>query len=103
MPSEELLNAKEHLKSLEAFIDSRAHVGILSARNEQLRQVNEMILFLDPITREHEIEQFKLRGEKRRLEMLLTEFIDAVEELRDRISDLEDEEMVLQGESSGEV
>ena len=43
--------------------------------------------------REDEIEQFKLRGEKRCLEGMLSLFPDALEELKDRIDDLESEDL----------
>ena len=93
MPSEELNNAKEHLASLEAFVRSRAHVGFIAARNEELRQLEEAMLEVDPVTREDEIEQCKLRGERRCLKSMLGIFTTAVEDLKDRIADLEDEEM----------
>ena len=51
------------------------------------------ILDIDPVRREDEIEQFKLRGEKRCLEGMLNLFPDALEELKDRIDDLESENL----------
>jgi predicted nuclease with TOPRIM domain len=92
MPSEELVNAKAHLQALDAFLGSRAYVGFTEARREELKQVQDSILNVDPIDRQDEIEHFKLRGEMRVLEEMLTTFEGAAEELRDRIADLEEEE-----------
>ena len=92
MPSEELINAKANLAALEAFLGSRAYVGFVEARKEELRQVRETILSVDPVDRTDEIEHFKLRGEMRVLEDMLTVFESAAEELKDRIEDLEQEE-----------
>lgn len=91
--TEELLRLKAHEKALVAFLDGPAHAGFVAARNEELRLVKETILALDPVKREEEIEHYKLRGEMRVLEGLLECFPDALEELRDRISDLEDESL----------
>jgi hypothetical protein len=90
--TEELIKLKAHEKALETFLDSPAHTGFVAARQEELRLVKDTILELDPVRREDEIEQYKLRGEMRVLEGLVGCFPDALEELRDRISDLEDEE-----------
>jgi hypothetical protein len=57
-----------------------------------LELIREAILDLDPIERAEEIEGYKLRGEMRLLEQLVNNFPTALEDLRDRISDLEDEE-----------
>lgn len=92
MASEELIRLKEHLVSLEAFIDSPAHVGFLAARQEEIREIDYTLLEVDPVDHEDEIEHYKWRGERRCLKSMLTVFSDAAEALRDRISDLEDEE-----------
>jgi hypothetical protein len=92
MPGEELINAKAHLQALEAFLESRAHTGYVEARKEELKQVQDSILSVDPVDRTDEIEHFKLRGEMRVLEELITTFEVAAEGLRDRIADLEEEE-----------
>src|SRR5258705_10229826 len=92
MASEELIRLKEHLVSLEVFIDSPAHVGFLAARQEEIRQIEDTLRDVDRVDRGDEIEQYKFRGERRCLKSMVTVFSDAAEELRDRISDLEDEE-----------
>jgi hypothetical protein len=92
MISEELLKLKEHETSLEAFLVSRAYRGFLSARKEEIRVIEDTILEVDPVTREEEVEQMKARGERRCLRSMLTAFPDALEEVKDRIADLEDEE-----------
>jgi hypothetical protein len=102
MPSEELLRLKTHLGSLEAFLDSPAHTGFVSAREEEIRQIDEVLLEQDPMSRSDEIEHFKFRGERRCLKSMLTVFADAVDELRDRIADLEDEEEEFTERSSAQ-
>ena len=66
-----------------------AHAGYVEARKEELRLVKETILDIDPMRREDEIEQYKLRGEMRVLQGLVGVFEDALEEVNDRIEDLE--------------
>jgi chromosome segregation ATPase len=92
MPSEELIRLKAHLGSLEAFLHSPAHTGFVAARQEEIRVIEETLLDIDPVNHETEIEHFKFRGERRCLKSMITVFADAMEELKDRIADLEDEE-----------
>jgi len=98
--TEELMKLRKHRDALEAFIKGPAHAGFVAARQEELRLVERTILDIDPLRHEDEVEQYKLRGEKRLLEGLLDVFPDALEELRDRISDLEDEENVREAKPS---
>ena len=91
--TEELMKLRKHRDALEAFIAGPAHAGYVSARQEELRLVERTILDIDPVRREDEIEQCKLRGEKRCLEGLIEVFLDALEELKDRIDDLESEDL----------
>ena len=91
--TEELMRLRKHRDALEAFLKGPAHAGYVAAREEELRLVERTILDIDPVRREDEIEQFKLRGEKRCLEGMLNLFPDALEELKDRIDDLESENL----------
>ena len=58
-----------------------------------MRLIKETILELDPVSREDEVEQYKLRGEKRCLEGMLTVFADALDDLKDRIDEIEIEDL----------
>jgi predicted nuclease with TOPRIM domain len=91
--TEELMRLRKHRDSLEAFIGGPAHAGYVAARQEELRLVKETILELDPVSREDEVEQYKLRGEKRCLEGMLSVFADALEDLKDRIDEIESEDL----------
>ena len=101
--TEELMKLRKHRDALEAFIKGPAHAGFVAARQEELRLVERTILDIDPLRHEDEVEQYKLRGEKRLLEQLIDVFPEALEELRDRISDLEDEDNDRVAKSSREV
>jgi hypothetical protein len=90
--SPELMRLRAHEKALVAFVNGPAHAGFVEARKLELGMVKQAILDLDPTERKDEIEQYKLRGEMRVLENLVDSFPWALEELRNRISDLEDEE-----------
>jgi hypothetical protein len=87
----DVMRLKAHEKALEEFIEGPAHAGYVEARTRELEMVREAILDLDPVERADEIELYKLRGEMRLLEQLVNNFPIALEDLRDRISDLEDE------------
>jgi hypothetical protein len=89
--SGDILKLKAHEKALVEFIEGPAHAGYVEARKRELLDVREAILGMDPVRREDEIEQYKLRGEMRVLENLIENFPNALEDLRERISDLEDE------------
>lgn len=91
MTTGDIMRLKAHEKALVEFIEGPAHAGYVEARKRELFDVREAILGLDPIDRKDEIEQYKLRGEMRVLENLVDNFPNALEDLRERISDLEDE------------
>jgi hypothetical protein len=95
MASEELIYLRDHLASLEAFRKSKGHDAWVASRKEDLREIEAEILDLDPIDRAGEIEQFKLRGEKRYMEVrggLVGYFDMAIERVKDAIAELEDRE-----------
>jgi hypothetical protein len=87
--TEEMMRLKKHKDALEAFIKGPAHSGYVEARKEELRLVKETIIDIDPMRREDEIEHYKLRGEMRVLQGLVGVFEDALEEVKDRIEELE--------------
>jgi hypothetical protein len=91
--TEQLMKLRKHRDALEAFIKGPAHAGYVSARQEELRVVERTILDIDPMRREDEIEQYKLRGEKRCLESLIEVFPNALLELKEMIDDLEGEDL----------
>lgn len=92
MPSEELIKKKKHLKSLEEFLDGPAYSGFVIAIEEEVRQIESIILDNFPVDVSDMLEQCSLRGQKMCLESMLSRFVNAAEELRDRISEMEDEE-----------
>jgi hypothetical protein len=105
MASEELIYAKEHLASLEAFRRSKGHDAWVASRERDLREIGEEILVSDPVDRAGEIEQFKLRGERRYIEVragLVNYFDNAIETVKDRIAELEDEEQEMNAVSRNE-
>lgn len=87
--TEEMMKLRKHRDALEAFMKGPAHAGYIAAREMELRLVKETILELDPLRREDEIEQYKLRGEMRVLQGLVNVFEDALEEVKDRMDELE--------------
>ena len=92
MPSEELLKKKKHLKSLEDFLGGPAYAGFLAGIEEEIRQLECIILDTFPVDMEQILKECGLRGQIECLSTMLDRFPSAAEELRDRISDLEDEE-----------
>ena len=88
----ELVKMKTHEKALEEFIGGPVHARYVEARKKELYNVCQAILDIDPVDRNGEIEEYKLRGEKRVLEELVHSFTTILEDLKDQISDLEDEE-----------
>jgi hypothetical protein len=87
--TEELIEKRKHRDALEAFLKGPVHSGFVAARKRELGNIERMILELDPVTREEEIEQFKLRGEKRCLEGMLEVFAVALDRLKEEIDVLE--------------
>jgi hypothetical protein len=88
----ELIRMKTHERALEEFIGGPVHARYVEARKKELMAVCQAILDVDPVGRAEEIEEYKLRGEKRVLEELVNSFTTILEDLKDQISDLEDEE-----------
>jgi hypothetical protein len=97
MASEELIKKRQHLKALESFVEGPGYVGFIAYINEEIRQLNERILDECPTDVETVFAQLGDRGERRCFEAMLTVFENGIEELRDRISELEDEEALLKG------
>ena len=97
MPSEELLKKKKHLGSLEEFLAGPAYAGFILGVEEEIRQMESIILDNFPMDVSDVFEQCGVRGQKTCLESMLDRFNNAAEELRDRISDLEDEEAEKKG------
>jgi hypothetical protein len=91
----ELIKMKAHEKALEEFIEGPIHARYVEARRKELFNVCQAILDIDPVGRSEEVEEYKLRGEKRVLEELVNSFPAILEDLKDQISDLEDEEANL--------
>lgn len=91
----ELVKMKAHEKALEEFIEGPVHARYVEARRKELFNVCQAILDLDPVSRNEEVEEYKLRGEKRVLEELVNSFHTILEDLKDQISELEDEEANL--------
>lgn len=81
----ELKDKQEHLAALEAFIKSAAHKGFVAARELDVENIRNAIIMVDPVDRESEIENFKLRGELRYAEQMKKTFEDARVTLKARI------------------
>lgn len=86
--SVELDKLREHLESLETFFKSSAHVGYVAAREEEVKNLEAAIVAMDPIDRATEIEGFKLRGELRSQQGMISIFEDARVTLKDRIDQM---------------
>lgn len=93
--SPDLVKMRAHEKALEEFIEGPIHVRYVEARKKELNNVCQAILDIDPVGRNEEVEEYKLRGEKRVLEELVNSFYTILEDLKDQISELEDEEANL--------
>lgn len=97
MASEELIRKRKHLKALEDFVDGPGYVGFKAYIEEEIRQLDERILEECPTDVETVFAQLGDRGERRCYEAMLTVFQNGIEELKDRISELEDEEALVKG------
>lgn len=80
--------AEAHLAELETFLKGRVHTHYVAARLQEIRDNNDSIIANDPVTRQDEIEQFKIRGENRCLEQMKSIFEDARETLKVRIEEM---------------
>jgi len=91
--TEELIRKRQLQKLFEVFIDGPLHVNYQAGCRASLQEVEGQILSLDPVTREQEIEMFKLRGEVRRLQSMIELFPNGLEHLKREIDDLESEDL----------
>lgn len=91
MPSEELLKKKKHLKALEEFVAGPAYNGFVEGVEEEIRQLEYVVLNTYPADLDGVFKECGLRGQIECLNSMLDRFPNAVEELRDRIEDLENE------------
>lgn len=95
MASEELIKKRNHLKALEDFVGGPGYVGFLAYIREEIRQLDERILEECPTDVETVFAQLGDRGERRCYEAMLTVFESGIEELKDRVSELEDAETLV--------
>ena len=86
--SQELQDKKKHLERLEVFLQSPAHKGYKDAVLFDIEATKAGILAVEPITVGDSAEHFKLRGELRLLEQMLTTFEDARVTLKKRIDEI---------------
>jgi hypothetical protein len=100
--NEELIRYKEELAALEAFRQSKAYPSYLASRRQELKDIEEEILMSDPVDRSDEIEQFKLRGERRLIEQMMNYFDRAIADVKDSIAELEDQEQEMTAVSPDE-
>lgn len=91
-PIDHRIRLQKHLEGLEVFMAGPAYAGYVNARTAELAEINERILYLDPVSREDEIEQFKLRGERRLLQDLTQTFEVVRDTLKAEIEKLLDAE-----------
>lgn len=85
----ELIRKRQLQKLFEVFIAGPLHVNYQAGCRESLQDLEGQILTLDPVTREQEIEMFKLRGELRRLQWMTDIFPNSLEDLKREIDELE--------------
>jgi hypothetical protein len=97
MASEELIRKRKHLKALEDFLNSPAYVGFIVAREAEIEDLKGSILLFDIVDFKSIFAQCNARGELECLYTMLEVFPKAMEELKDRISELEDEETLVKG------
>lgn len=81
----ELDKKTEHLDALDAFLGGPAHEGYKKGIQLDIDEVRRQIVNVEPITEVDRAEHFKLHGELRCLEQLLTAFEDARVTLKKRI------------------
>jgi hypothetical protein len=91
--TEELIKKRQLQKLYELFVAGPLHVNYQAGCREALQEVEGQILTLDPVTREQEIEMFKLRGEVRRLQWMIDLFPNSLEDLKREIDELESEDL----------
>ena len=86
--SQDVEDKKKHLEALEEFLRSPAHAGFVAATLHEIKGLQEAIVLLDPDTPETVAESFKLRGELRYAERMVTTFEDARVSLKERIDEM---------------
>jgi hypothetical protein len=91
--TEELIRKRQLQKLFEVFIGGPLHVNYQEGCRMELEDIEGQILAFDPVTREHEIELFKLRGEMRRLQWCIELFPNMLETLKREIDELESEDL----------
>lgn len=87
---------QEHLKALEAFIASPAHTGYITARRQEVADIQQRILMMPPITEQQRSLQLMAFGELDSQEEMLKTFEDARLTLKARI----DEEIERENEQA---
>lgn len=86
-----------HLAQLDAFLASDAYVGYLSARDEEIRTIENRILMTPPITEINRADVLLAHGELDSQRDMKKTFEDARVTLKKRIDDL------VEKENSGET
>lgn len=91
--SQEALDLKDHLKSLEMFIASPAYVGYIAAQDAEEALLDMRILNDDYNTLDGMIELAGLKGERRQVVEAKRIFEDARVTLKERISKVTDRDI----------
>jgi len=91
--TEELIRKRKLRDAFEAFIAGPVHGNYQAGCRAELQELEVQILDLDPVTREQEIEMFKLRGELRRVQTMIEVFANSLEDLKREIDVLESEDL----------
>ncbi|HEU0048815.1 MAG TPA: hypothetical protein VFQ43_14590 [Nitrososphaera sp.] len=84
----ELEQKNEHLAALDTFLGGPAHAGYKVGIQLEIDEVRKQIVNVEPITEVDRAEHFKLHGELRCLEQMLTGFEDARVTLKNRIDEI---------------
>lgn len=88
--SEDTTKAQERLVKLEAFIDSPEHAAYVSAREQEISDVQSRILLTPPVNQDQIATQLLAFGELSCLEEMKTCFIDARAHLKQKIDEMVD-------------
>lgn len=91
----EVQTLKAHLESLEAFIASPAHVGYVAAREQEIVDLKQRILWTPPIDDGARSAQLMAFGELDSQQEMLKTFEDARQTLKARIDEAVERENQL--------
>lgn len=99
---EKRLKLEQVRDAFQSFINSVGYTFYVEARQVETKNIEDSIIMLEPLDRPSEIEQFKLRGDRRTTIEFETLFEDTVSRLEDRIVELRELEQPTDAETNKE-